>query len=1095
MRFSDKLILSQWLIEQLGVEKFESLSDWLKAPEFEGWNDEGHSLVVEQLIVRLPAEENRSIGNAQLREYDLNILKHWQHITQKRNLASGHTLYPLYFQYLALLFTEAYLDQYFRDEKVLRKELNEKVESWNENVGAADKAECYKTSDLNKLAFWMATGSGKTLIMHCQIRQYLHYLGKAGKRSDLNRIILLTPNEGLSRQHQLELEESRIESAIFEKDGPDLETLFTGRGVDIIDIHKLREKSGDKTVAVDAFEGNNLVLVDEGHRGSGGDDWMEKRARLCESGFSFEYSATFGQAIKAAAGTTNPPKTGKAPSKKYSLTQTYGKCIAFDYSYKYFYGDGYGKDFSILNLKEENEEETRPLYLTACLLSFYQQCLRFSEGRSELKPYGLANPLLIFVGRSVLASSSGSAFTKEGKKTASDMIEVLRFLGNFIGNQSVSVSRLELLLTKRSDLVAGGKRIFDSFFPFVGDKYAPSKAGAQELFRDILKVLFNAPGGGSLHVVHMQGSDGEIGLRIGTNEYFGVVNVGEAKKLCDLVEEHSEPEDHINVEHQSLSHSLFANINRPDSEIRFLMGSKKFTEGWSSWRVSTMGFMNIGKKEGSEIIQLFGRGVRLKGYKFTLKRSLALDSLFYRNSEGEVLKHPKHIELLETLNIFGVRSDYMKEFEEYLEEEGLGEEERPEVIVLPTIKNLARKDLKIIRKSPDATEFKKEQKIRLASLEGKLGNKVVADWYPRLESKQTGKAQGGTATLAVPHKAILREQHLAFIDWDVVYFSLEEFKRQRALYNILFTPEELKSIAHETWWYELSIPENQMEFANFERTRLWQEIVTGLLKGYLERFYHHHKANHDSPFMEVKTLEPNDPNFFTEYRALVKKSEATLIRELGKLREKLSSGECATLQLGQLDVFGFGRHLYHPLISINKDRGDEQLIKVSPVHLNEGEKQFVKDLKGYCESTAGKKLTETYDLYLLRNQSKGTGIGFFEDAGFYPDFLLWLIDGDGFQHVTFIDPKGLGRLSGNFNNPKVKFPERLAELQRTQLKDDKLKLNSFLISNTHQHDLRWPSPSAPSQQASYQDYKDNHILFQKDNPEKYPSELVESILG
>ena len=29
-------------------------------------------------------------------------------------------------------------------------------------------------------------------------------------------------------------------------------------------------KKGQKTVAVDAFEGNNLELVDEGHRGSSG---------------------------------------------------------------------------------------------------------------------------------------------------------------------------------------------------------------------------------------------------------------------------------------------------------------------------------------------------------------------------------------------------------------------------------------------------------------------------------------------------------------------------------------------------------------------------------------------------------------------------------------------------------------------------------------------------------------------------------------------------------------------------------------------------------------------------------------------------------
>ena len=88
---------------------------------------------------------------------------------------------------------------------------------------------------------------------------------------------------------------------MFAKDGS---RLFAGRDVEIIDIHKLREDMGEKTVAIDAFEGNNLVLVDEGHRGSSGKEvgrWMEARSRLCEHGFSFEYSATFGQAMKASA--------------------------------------------------------------------------------------------------------------------------------------------------------------------------------------------------------------------------------------------------------------------------------------------------------------------------------------------------------------------------------------------------------------------------------------------------------------------------------------------------------------------------------------------------------------------------------------------------------------------------------------------------------------------------------------------------------------------------------------------------------------------------------------------------------------------------
>ena len=51
---------------------------------------------------------------------------------------------------------------------------------------------------LNKLAFWMATGSGKTLLMHANILQYRHALTRHGRHRELNRILLLTPNEGLS---------------------------------------------------------------------------------------------------------------------------------------------------------------------------------------------------------------------------------------------------------------------------------------------------------------------------------------------------------------------------------------------------------------------------------------------------------------------------------------------------------------------------------------------------------------------------------------------------------------------------------------------------------------------------------------------------------------------------------------------------------------------------------------------------------------------------------------------------------------------------------------------------------------------------------
>src|ERR1035441_2961799 len=99
-----------------------------------------------------------------------------------------------------------------------------------------------------------------------------------------------------------EFETAGIQAELFNKDG---RNLFAGHAVEILDIHKLKDEMGDKTIAVDAFEGNNLVLVDEGHRGaSGGEEgaWMRFRNALCETGFSFEYSATFGQAVKGLAG-------------------------------------------------------------------------------------------------------------------------------------------------------------------------------------------------------------------------------------------------------------------------------------------------------------------------------------------------------------------------------------------------------------------------------------------------------------------------------------------------------------------------------------------------------------------------------------------------------------------------------------------------------------------------------------------------------------------------------------------------------------------------------------------------------------------------
>ena len=146
----------------------------------------------------------------------------------------------------------------------------------------------------------------------------------------------------------------------------------------------------------------------------------------------------------------------------------------------------------------------------------------------------------------------------------------------------------------------------------------------------------------------------------------------------------------LNTGEKEFAEPLFQKLNQPHSKINILIGSKKFTEGWNSWRVSTMGLMNVGKGEGAQIIQLFGRGVRLKGCKMSLMRS-------GKAKLPEGITPPKHISLLETLSIFGIHADYMAQFRDFLAEEGLPTANDPIEFLLPVIKNLGRQRLKTIR--------------------------------------------------------------------------------------------------------------------------------------------------------------------------------------------------------------------------------------------------------------------------------------------------------------------------------------------------------------------------------------------------------------
>jgi hypothetical protein len=158
---------------------------------------------------------------------------------------------------------------------------------------------------------------------------------------------------------------------------------------------------------------NNLVLVDGGLGASGGraGAWMRFRNALCR---------------RASPSVPGHVRAGGQRNK--ALTDLYAKSILFDYSYRYFYGDDFGKDYQILNLDEETQQNHRELYLVACLLSFFQQQRLYRAQEMGFRPFHIDKPLWIFVGGKVTATLA--------TKDASDIIEILRFLARYVSDRT-----------------------------------------------------------------------------------------------------------------------------------------------------------------------------------------------------------------------------------------------------------------------------------------------------------------------------------------------------------------------------------------------------------------------------------------------------------------------------------------------------------------------------------------------------------------------------------------------------------------------------------------------------------------------------------
>jgi hypothetical protein len=982
----------------------------------EGYTSEGRSYVYN--FVSAKADEEK-LPQDDLLRYDENIKQHTENINARR---SDPIMWKP-FQVLAGLMAEAYLDKALGEPETFLDQLNAFVTEYNNAHKGRIKYPQFTKDDLNTAAFWMATGSGKTLLMHLNYYQYLHYTEKYDDTPD--NILLVTPNEGLTQQHIDKFRESSIPCRQFNAESVDL----WGAGdnpVKVIEIQKLTdEKTGEGlSVEVDSFEGQNLVMVDEGHKGAGStaQTWRDRRKQLAADGFTFEYSATFGQAVAGASA---------------GVEEEYGKTILFDYSYPRFYDDGYGKDYRILNLENDIDDELRDRYLLANLLTFFEQIYVYNSNPATFhRTYNMRDPLLVFIGHSVNADKTQSSLSGNDKRSLSDVEDVLLFLGRILENEDNWVSgAIDAILAGESGLeVDEGADLFAESFEALRD----SELSGEEVYQQMLNHIFHTKVSSGLSIANIADASGEIGLRTGsTDSYFGVINIGNDRVFLDRVENH----DLITVEEEQFADSLFHKINKHDSDVNILLGSRKFIEGWDSWRVSTMGLMNFGRGEGPQVIQLFGRGVRLLGKDRTLKRS--------RELPGD---HPGNIETLETLNIFGVRADYMADFRDYLSEEGIDTELRETIeIETETQDHFQGKGLLVVRPGTRGS-FEEENTLRLKAADDTLPE---IDLAPRLG---VISSQGEYEGASEAEEQTIPDAAIGFLNWDSIYRDIWRFRESRGYANQVVEKPELKKIVSQGH-YTLRCPESLVAFDGFDDLNRIRDIVLMILRKYIEQQYRRAEKIWEQSSLTYLPLdeevEADDGVMVAAYSAEVKTSAEDFISEIeSTLEDGMYSGEDSVPNRIHYD-----RHLYLPLIA-EESGNDAEKVDYTPPALNEGEEELVRTIQQYFEDGDGQELLGDWEVYLLRNQSRGRGIGFLAgERGaqrFFPDFILWLKN-DDHQHIVFLEPHGLALEGDPLANHRVTFHDGIEDYE-DDLADrtgrSNVSLHSYVISQSSFSELR-----------------------------------------
>lgn len=562
---------------------------------------------------------------------------------------------------------------------------------------------------INRMSFWMATGSGKTLI----IVKLIALLGRLIQRNEIpqNDILFLAHREDLLDQfktHIKEFNSNNFETRINLKNLKDYEsvkrenilpftkneiTVFYYRSDLISDEHK------EKIVNFKNYDnqGKWYILLDEAHKGDKEDSKRQVLySILSRNGFLFNFSATF----------TDP--------------RDYATCV-FNFNLSKFIEEGYGKHIYISGSEltafrdkdDFSEIEKQKIVLKTLVLQTYINKY-FEKVRKEDKTL-YHRPLLLTLVNSVDTKEADlKLFFSELEKVAK----------NGIKSDLLKEAKGELI----KDFENNPSYEFEDINVLIDDKLIEKIE-----YKDILNLVFNSKSSGKIEVLKIPGNRNEIIFKLQTSDKpFGLIKIGDISGwLKEKLEGYEIIESFENE-------STFKHINEDDSEINILMGSRSFYEGWDSNRPNIILFVNIGIGSDAKkfVLQSVGRGVRIEPQKNKRKRILNLfnakeisDKLFY--------KVRRNILALESLFVFGTNAENLEEIIKALKEEkqdkNLGEEfvinkeAQKRLLLIPVYKESDK--IFAEEKEPQKYGINKEDFILAKSMFEYLGEKIVLAKY------------------------------------------------------------------------------------------------------------------------------------------------------------------------------------------------------------------------------------------------------------------------------------------------------------------------------------------------------------------------------